>query len=90
MHRLRCGETLIKLVRFDTVPEAHAPAGHIPDGTGVRYFSIHVANVEEMMAACTDAGVEVVKLTREPRPGLTIALVADPHGNIVEFVRDET
>lgn len=87
MHRLRCGETLVKLVKMDKVPEARPPAGGITGATGYRYFTIHVANLEEIMAACEAAGAEIVIPVREARPGVTIGMVADPDGNIVEFVR---
>ena len=87
MHRLRIGETLVKLVKFDTNPEARPPAGTIPDGTGYRYFTIHANNLEEMMEACEAAGVPIVIPVTEARPGVTIGMVHDPDGNIVEFVR---
>ncbi len=86
MHRLRCGQTLIKLVKYNEVPEARPARGGIPGATGYRYFTIHVANLEEVMAACEAAGVKVVIPIREARPGITIGMVADPDGNIVEFV----
>lgn len=86
MHRLRCGQTLIKLVKFNDVPENRPHGGGIPGATGYRYFTIHVANLEEVMAACEAAGVKVVIPIREARPGVTIGMVADPDGNIVEFV----
>ncbi len=87
MHRLRCGDTLVKLVKFNDVPDNRAAGGGIPGATGYRYFTIHVANVEDVMAGCEAAGATVVIPVREARPGVTIGMVADPDGNIVEFVR---
>ena len=86
MHRLRCGSTLIKLVKLDAVPEVRPAGGGIPGATGYRYFTIHATNVAEVMDACESAGVNVVVSTREARPGVTIGMVEDPDGNIVEFV----
>ena len=86
MHRLRLGDTLVKLVKFDSVPEARPAPGGIPGGTGYRYFTIHANNLAEMMDACADAGAPVVVPTSEIRPGVTIGMVEDPDGNIVEFV----
>ena len=34
MHRLRCGDSLIKLVCFDATPEARPGSGGIEGGTG--------------------------------------------------------
>lgn len=87
MHRLRCGDTLVKLVKFNDVPENRSVGGGIPGATGYRYFTIHVGNVEDVMAGCEAAGATVVVPVREARPGVTIGMVADPDGNIVEFVR---
>jgi len=86
MHRLRCGTTLIKIVALDNPPEARPPAGGIGGGTGLRYFSIHANNVADVMQACEAAGVPIVMPVTEARPGVTVAMVHDPDGNVVEFV----
>lgn len=86
MHRLRCGHTLVKLVKFDTNPDARPAGGGIPGGTGYRYFTIHANNLAEMMDACEAAGAPIVVPTSEIRPGVTIGMIEDPDGNIVEFV----
>jgi catechol 2,3-dioxygenase-like lactoylglutathione lyase family enzyme len=89
MHRLRCGDSLIKLVKFDAVPEESAPRGGIADGTGIRYLTIHVANLDEVVASCRAARVKVVVPVTEVRPGVRIAIVTDPDGNLVELVQTE-
>lgn len=86
MHRLRCGKTLVKLVSFDTNPETRPAGGGIPGATGYRYFTIHARNLAEMMDVCEAAGAPIVVPTSEIRPGVTIGMVEDPDGNIVEFV----
>ncbi|MBL6620030.1 MAG: VOC family protein [Ilumatobacteraceae bacterium] len=86
MHRLRCGDSLIKLVAFDENPDAKAPRGGIPGASGYRYFTIHVVNIDEIAEACRSAGVRVVVEPVEIRPGVRIALINDPDGNTVEFV----
>ena len=86
MHRLLCGDSLIKLV---VMPELPAPAvpGGIGGGAGYRYWTITVSNLSEMVAACTAAGTPVVWSEREIRPGIRIAMVSDPDGNWVEFLQ---
>ncbi len=86
MHRLRCGETLIKLVKFDEVPSERPARGGIPGATGYRYFTIHAKNLAEVMERCEKAGVKIVVPASEIRPGVTIGMVNDPDGNVVEFV----
>ncbi len=87
MHRLNCGDTLIKLVKFDDNPE-RAGSGGITGATGLRYFTMIVSNLAEIMAACEAAGAPVAVPITEVRPGVTIGMVEDPDGNWVEFVEN--
>jgi glyoxylase I family protein len=86
MHRLWCGDSLVKLVRFDDVPDASNPGGGLGGATGFRYLTIHVSNLNEMMAECEAAGVKILIPSNEIRPGVTIGIVEDPDGNVVEFL----
>ncbi|MGB5758494.1 MAG: VOC family protein [Acidimicrobiales bacterium] len=87
MHRLNCGDTLIKLVKFNTNPEGDGSGG-IAASTGMRYFTMIVSNLSEIMSECEAAGVKVTVPITEVRPGVTIGMVADPDGNFVEFVEN--
>ncbi|MEM9653287.1 MAG: VOC family protein [Actinomycetota bacterium] len=86
MHRLSCGDTVIKLVKLDTNPETTSGGG-IPAAIGIRYFTMVVTNLEEMMTACEAADVPIAVPITEARPGVTIGIVVDPDGNWVEFVQ---
>jgi catechol 2,3-dioxygenase-like lactoylglutathione lyase family enzyme len=86
MHRLRCGSSLIKLVRLDEVPGARPPGGGIDGGTGYRYFTIHCDNLAEMVEAARENGVTVPVPPVEIRPGVTITMLEDPDGNWVELI----
>ncbi|MFK7914777.1 MAG: VOC family protein [Pseudomonadales bacterium] len=86
MHRLRCGTSLIKLVVPDQAPAARPEPGPITQASGVRYWTMIVTNLEEIMAECEAAGHPITVPVTEVRPGVTIGMVADPDGNWVEFV----
>jgi glyoxylase I family protein len=87
MHRLLCGDSLIKLVVPAKAPPAAAPPGGIPGATGYRYWTISVSNIADVVAACREDGRNVVVPEREIRPGVRIAIVEDPDGNWVEFLQ---
>ncbi|MGH1489964.1 MAG: VOC family protein [Acidimicrobiales bacterium] len=87
MHRLNCGDTLLKLVKFNTNPAGDGSGG-ITASTGMRYFTMIVSNLSEIMAECEAQGVKVAVPITEVRPGVTIGMVADPDGNWVEFVEN--
>jgi hypothetical protein len=86
MHRLPCGDRLIKLVVLPQVPAATAPGGP-PAGAGYRWWTITVGKLSEMVKACAAAGHPVALSERETRPGVRIAMVADPEGNWVTFLQ---
>lgn len=86
MHRLRCGESLFKLVKFDSVPEDSAPRGGLDAATGYRYVTLHVNNLDQLVEDCRGAKVKVAMAVTEIRAGVRIAMVNDPDGNLVEFV----
>ena len=87
MHRLWCGDSLIKVVVPAEAP-AHRPAGGgIAGATGYRYWTRSVTNLAELVSACRDGGYRVRVDATEVRPGVTIAIVEDPDGNWVEFLQ---
>ena len=86
MHRLLAGESMVKILVPDPSPVASAAPGGIPGSTGLRYFTVSVAGLDELRDACTRAGVTVVRPATEMAPGVRIAIVEDPEGNWVEFL----
>ena len=84
MHRLRFGTSDFKLIEPKTVP----PKGAIglEKQVGFRYVTFVIKNLSELCAELKGRGVEFALSEREVRPGVRIAMVKDPDGNIVEFV----
>jgi catechol 2,3-dioxygenase-like lactoylglutathione lyase family enzyme len=86
IRRFQVGDCVLKILQFDRPPGRSAPAGGLGDATGLRYWTVSVTNLDEILDACRTAGREILEGPTELRPGVSIALVADPDGNIVEFV----
>ncbi len=84
MHRLRFGTSDFKLIEPKTVP----PKGAIglEKQVGFRYVTFVIKNLSDLCAELKGKGVEFALSEREVRPGVRIAMVKDPDGNIVEFV----
>ena len=89
MHRLWCGDSLIKIVVPDLAPAKRPEKGGIPQATGYRYWTISVDNIGEIMGQCESFGSEVVVPVREIRSGVRIGIVRDPDGNLVEFLQQD-
>ena len=88
MHRYQCGETVIKLVWPQRrLPRPQIPPGGLGGGTGIRYLTISVSNLDEAEAACKAAGSNIVISGREIRPGVRICMMEDPDGNWVELLQ---
>jgi len=85
MHRLACGESVIKLVVPPETPAARSPRGTRTQ-TGLRYFTIVVSNLEEVVARCEAAGLEFHVPLKPATHGGMYAQVYDPDGNVVAFV----
>ena len=85
MHRLGFGESFVKLIDPKKVP-AGGKVG-LDQELGFRYLTFQIANIDEVCQACEKAGVAFELPKKELRPGVHIAMVRDPDGNVVEFVQ---
>ena len=87
MHRLKVGDSVVKIVELDRAPPADAPPGGIPGATGYRYWTIHISDLAAVVQVCEQAGHKVVVQPKVIRPGVTIAIVVDPDGNWLELLQ---
>ena len=88
MYRLKCGTTVIKLLKLDRTPEAKPASGGPMRGLGMRYFTISVPDIRGLVAQLEAKGIKPTVPVTEFRPGVTIAMVTDPDGNTVEFLQN--
>jgi len=84
MHRLRFGTSDFKLIEPKSVPPKGAFG--LESQLGFRYVTFVVKNLIELCADLKGKGIEFAIPEKEVRPGVRIAMVKDPDGNIVEFV----
>ena len=84
MHRLRFGTSDFKLIEPKTVP----PQGAIglESQLGFRYVTFVIENLSQLCSDLKNMGIELALPETTIRPGVRIAMVKDPDGNIVEFV----
>ena len=83
----QCGSTLIKSVSMKNQPDANAAPGGPAGGTGMRYFTMWVSNLDEIVARAESAGAMIAMATTEVGGGARIAMIEDPDGNWLEFVQ---
>lgn len=86
MHRVWADKSLLKIV-VPVKDVADGPGGGMMAATGMRYFTISVTNLDEVLAECEAAGANIIWTKREVRPGVEVGMVEDPDGNWVEFIQ---
>jgi catechol 2,3-dioxygenase-like lactoylglutathione lyase family enzyme len=84
MHRLRFGTSDFKLIDPKTLPPKGAVG--LEKQLGFRYVTFVIKNLTEFCAELKGKGIEFTLPETEVRPGVRVAMVKDPDGNIVEFV----
>ena len=87
MHRFLAGDSLIKIIEFDEVPDAAAAPGGLRGASGYRYWTMSVSNLAEVVDRARSQGYNVPTGPTEIRPGVTIAMIEDPDGNWVELLQ---
>ena len=85
MHRVRCGDSVLKLVDLAVKPEKHDATGGLNGATGLRYLTFFVTDMDEILARAAAAGHAIPIKRTTARPGVDIAMIADPDGNWVEI-----
>jgi catechol 2,3-dioxygenase-like lactoylglutathione lyase family enzyme len=88
MYRFKCGTTIIKLLKLDKTPEAKPAPGGPMRALGYRYFTISVPDIRGLMKQLEAKGIRATVPVTDFRPGVTIAMVADPDGNTIEFLQN--
>lgn len=84
IHRLAYGQTDLKLVEANQTPGAGKIG--LDQQLGFRYITFRVENLAEVCDRLRSEGLEFTIPQSEIIPGVHIAMVKDPDGNIVEFV----
>jgi catechol 2,3-dioxygenase-like lactoylglutathione lyase family enzyme len=84
MYRLRFGNSDFKLVDPKNKPPK-GPVG-LDAQIGFRYVTFVIKNISMVCEELKKKGIEFEVPEKELRPGVKIAMVRDPDGNIVEFV----
>jgi catechol 2,3-dioxygenase-like lactoylglutathione lyase family enzyme/uncharacterized protein YndB with AHSA1/START domain len=87
VHPLVCGAARLKLVELAVVPADANPRGGIQGATGLRYLTLYVEDLDDVLARCRAAATPVSAPKTEVAPGIFTAVVEDPDGSLIELVQ---
>lgn len=85
IHKFNCGQSILRIMVPVSAPEKVA-GGAFMSRDGLRYITLNIDNLDEVVKACKDFGCAVPVDVRDLRPGVRCAQVQDPDGNHVEFI----
>jgi catechol 2,3-dioxygenase-like lactoylglutathione lyase family enzyme len=86
VHRFAVGESILRLFQPETVPPAPSgPNDSIYSAAGLRYITLVMSNLTEVVDACRDFGVNIARPVSEVRPGVFATTIQDPDGNWIEM-----
>lgn len=86
IHRFAVGESILRVFQPETAPPAPSgPNDSIYASAGLRYVTLVMTNLTEVVDACRDFGIDVARPVREVRPGVFATTIQDPDGNWLEM-----
>jgi catechol 2,3-dioxygenase-like lactoylglutathione lyase family enzyme len=86
--RLKCGDSILRILVLEKAPPHRASTEGFASETGLRYLTLTVENLEEVVAAVAAAGFPVPVPPRPLRPGVTVAQIEDGLGTTVELMQN--
>jgi catechol 2,3-dioxygenase-like lactoylglutathione lyase family enzyme len=84
-YRFAVGDNIIKLAVLTPTPASKVQPGGPWQADGIRYFSLAVANLREVVEAVRAAGLQIPTEITEINPSFGFAFVTDPDGNWIEM-----
>ena len=85
--RYNCGDSVFRLFVLEK-PAAHANSTDgLASQTGLRYITLTVSNLDELVGDAEQAGFPVISAPRLLRPGMRNAVIEDGMGVTVELMQ---
>ncbi len=84
IHKLGCGESVLRVFVPEKPPAADAVSGDFASRAGFRYLNLEVRDARAVVEAARAAGGGVLTEPFELRPGRIVSQVSDPDGNVIE------
>jgi catechol 2,3-dioxygenase-like lactoylglutathione lyase family enzyme len=85
--RLRCGDSVFRILVLEKAPPHSASKEGFASQTGLRYLTLTVENLAEIVDDVRAAGLPVPVPPRSLRPGVTVAQIEDGLGTAIELMQ---
>ena len=84
VHRFRAGGSVLRIFHPEGSSPKPGPTERFDAASGVRYFTVVVDDVQAVLDACREFGLDVPAAPTEALPGTFMAIIQDPEGNWFE------
>ena len=86
VNKLNYGAGFIKILVLEKKPLNINPTGDFLTSNGIRYLTINLSNLDEILDTCKTHNINIINPGTIIRPVVTVALITDPDGNIIELM----
>ena len=81
------GSGYIKVLVLEDKAKFENKIGDFKTVSGIRYLTIHLLNLNDFITNCLSNAVFVATEPIEIRPGVNVAVINDPDGNMIELMQ---
>ncbi|KRO40440.1 MAG: hypothetical protein ABR63_04560 [SAR86 cluster bacterium BACL1 MAG-120920-bin57] len=89
VNKLSFGSGYIKILVLDDKPKNINPTGNFSTSNGIRYITINLSNLDHILESCAANNINIINAGTIIRPGVTVAIIQDPDGNLIELMQSE-
>ena len=89
VNKLSYGAGYIKILVLESNPSNINPTGDFSTSNGIRYITINLSNLDEILDACKVNNINIINEGIDLRPRVRVALISDPDGNLIELMNTE-
>jgi predicted enzyme related to lactoylglutathione lyase len=89
IRRYAVGSSTLRVFQPETPPTQDGSRDGFASQTGIRYLTLAVSNLDEVVAAVAAAGYRVPVPVRALRPGVRVAQIEDADGNTLELMQHD-
>jgi len=89
VNKLSFGSGYIKILVLENDPTNINPTGDFSTSNGIRYVTINLGNLDEILESCNANNINIINPGTVIRPGVTVAIIQDPDGNLLELMQSK-
>ncbi len=89
VRRYAVGDSTLRVFVPQARPQHEGSRDGMASQTGIRYLTLMISNLDEVVASIAAAGYKVPVAIRELRPGVRVAQVEDADGNAIELMQQD-